>query len=219
MLGGLSMRFNRTVTGGFVHGLAGASVLILLAGPASASMMRFLSIEDLSRESSQIVRARITGQSVHWTANHEGIYTQIEAVVVGDIKGAPAPGGVLSRHPAQGRRLTIIQAGGEIDGVSLDWTGRPTFRDGEDLVLFLQPYEPADITDPRLLIVGGRQGRMRVIEDPQGLSPVMVERDLLGVLDAPFIEGDEPKGPAPRRDLVTMDDLKRRAQSAGGGSR
>jgi hypothetical protein len=175
--------------------------------------MRFMPIEDLAQRSSQVVRARITGQSVHWTANHDGIYTEIEAVVTGDIKvdrGRPgAPAGA-------GRRLTIIQAGGEIDGVSLDWTGRPTFRPGEDLVLFLQPYEEADMTDPRLLVVGGKQGRMRVIDDPAGGSALMVERDLQGVLDAPFIEGDEPVGPAPRRDLVGMDELRRRVLSAGG---
>lgn len=207
------MRLPKTVRVALACGLAMVSSLIILTLPANASVMRFMPIEDLARRSSQVVRARITAQSVHWTANHEGIYTQIEAVVTGDIKAEPGRPGTLG---GTGRRLTIIQAGGEIDGVSLDWTGRPTFRPGEDLILFLQPYEEADPSDPRQLVVGGKQGRMRVLEDPQGGSPVMVERDLQGVLDAPFIEGDEPVGPAPRRDLVGLDELRRRVLSAGG---
>lgn len=171
--------------------------------------MRFLSIEELARESSRVVRVKIVGQSVHWTDNHEGIYTEVEAQVLGDIKGVPA----------QGRRLTIMQAGGEIDGVSLDWTGRPTFQVGQDLVLFLQPYDDATPSDARLLVVGGKQGRMRVKQNGQGGSPLMVERDLAGVLDAPFIAGDEPKGPARRRDLISFDELRRRVESAGGRNR
>ncbi|HEY3175193.1 MAG TPA: hypothetical protein VGK94_05470 [Candidatus Polarisedimenticolia bacterium] len=207
------MRLPRTVRAAFACGLAVVSSVVLLSLPASASIMRFLSIEELGGRSTEVVRARITGQTVHWTANHEGIYTEVNAVVTGDIKGAPgrpaAPGGA-------GRRVTIIQAGGEIDGVSLDWSGRPTFSPGEDLVLFLRPYDETNQADPRLLVVGGKQGRMRVVSDPNGGSEMMVERDLVGVLDAPFIEGDEPIGPAPRRDLVSLEELSRRVRPAGG---
>jgi hypothetical protein len=206
------MRFAQTVRGGFARAVAVGAGLLLLGAPATASIMRFLSIEELAGESALVVRARITGQSVHWTANQEGIYTEIQAVVLGDIAS-----GTIQGPAAQGRRLTIIQAGGEIDGVSLDWTGRPTFRDGEDLVLFLQSYDPAVPGDSRYLVVGGKQGRMRVIEDPTGRSAPMVERDLVGVLDAPFIEGDEPKGPAPRRDLMGLEELRSRARAARGG--
>lgn len=207
------MRLLRTVGAALACGLSVVSSSIVLAPPAAASVMRFLPIEELARSSTQVVRARITGQSVHWTANHEGIYTEIEAVATGDIKVAPGRPGTPANP---GRRMTIIQAGGEIDGVSLDWTGRPTFRTGEELILFLQPYDENDLSDPRLLVVGGKQGRMRVLEDPRGGAPVMVERDLQGVLDAPFIEGDVPAGPAPRRDLVSLDELRQRVLSAGG---
>jgi hypothetical protein len=189
------------------------SVWLVGVSPLVASIMRFVPIEELAGESSLVVRARITGQSVHWTENHEGIYTQIEAVVLGPLKGQPPRQGT-----ADVRRLTIIQAGGVIDDVSLDWTGRPTFRTGEDLILFLQPYDSTDPADSRLLVVAGKQGRMRVIEDPRGKAPVMVERDLTGVLDAPFIEGDEPTGPAPRRDLIPLEEVARRVREADGGS-
>ena len=206
------MRLLETVRPALVRGLVVVSSLALLAPPATASVMRFLSIEELAAESTAVVRARIVGQSVHWTGNHEGIYTRIEAVVIGDVKGEPGrPGALLA-----GRRLTIIQAGGEIDGVSLDWTGRPTFRDGEDLVLFLQPYDPAVPSDDRLLVVGGKQGRMRVLEDPSGRSPVLVQRDLQGVLGTGFVEGEAPAGPPKRLDLVGFDELRRRVAAAGG---
>lgn len=192
-----------------------SGVILLSISPTQASVMRFLSVEELAVRSSQVVRARITGQTTHWTANHEGIYTEIEAIVLGEMKreGRPTPG-----SQTNGRRLTIIQAGGVIDGISLDWTGRPNFNDGEDLVLFLAPYEPSDPQDQRLLVVGGKQGRMRVLTDGRG-KPTMVERDLQGVLDAPFIEGDIPTGPAPRRDQMPFDEFRNKVRTTGGGVR
>jgi hypothetical protein len=174
------------------------------AGSLEASIMTFLSVEDLAGASTHVVRARITGQTVRWTDNREGIVTLVEATVVSDLAAGPG------EDYAAGRRLTIVQAGGEIDGVSLDWAGRPTFRTGEDLVLFLAPYEPADRDDERLLIVGGKQGRMRVIPGPQGSGPVAVQRDLAGVRSAPKISGVLPEGPAPRPDLIPFDELRSR---------
>lgn len=212
------MPLMRTGGGPFARCLLLVSCAVLLTiVPTPASVMRFLSIEDLSSRSSQVVRARIMGQTTHWTANHEGIYTEIDALVLGDLRaGGPIPGA-----PPGARRLTIIQAGGTIDGISLDWTGRPIFNVGEDLVLFLAPYEPTRPEDHRVLIVGGKQGRMRVLTDGSG-NPRMVERDLQGVLDAPFIEGDTPTGPAPRHDQIPFDELSLKVRNTvhntpGGG--
>jgi len=179
----------------------------LAAGSVEASMMSFLSVEDLARASSRVVRARITGQTTRWTDNHEGIVTLVEATVISDLAASPG------RGIAAGRRLQIVQAGGEVDGVLLDWTGRPTFRTGEDLVLFLAPYED-DPADERLLIVGGKQGRMRVITGPGGGNPVAVERDLLGVRSAPRISGDIPTEPPPRVDLIPFGELGQRVSAA-----
>ncbi|HKY30962.1 MAG TPA: hypothetical protein VJV23_00380 [Candidatus Polarisedimenticolia bacterium] len=184
-----------------------AGVAIAAAGsrPAQASIIKFAQIEELARSSSMVVRARITDESVHWTEDRQGIYTLVEAVVLGDVAAHPG------REVPAGRRLTIVQAGGEIDGVSLDWVGRPTFEVGEDLVLFLQPYDPKDRSDQRLLVVGGKQGRMRVVEGPGG-EPAGVERNLMGVRGAPALSGDLPEGPAPRKDLVPYDELRRRVR-------
>lgn len=209
------MAFMRTGRGSFTRCLLLSSAVILSIAPSRASVMRFLAVEELADHSSQVVRARITGQTTHWTPNHEGIFTEIEAVVLGEMKW---DGGAVPGSPAQGRRITIIQAGGTIDGFSLDWNGRPTFRYGEDLVLFLAPYEPSDPQDRRLLVVGGKQGRMRVLSDAQG-SPVMVERDLMGVQGAPFIEGDTPKGPPPRQDRIPWDVLREKVRAGRGGAR
>lgn len=206
------MRLRGTVKDRLAHGLIVASALLASVAGARGSIMRFVPIEGLAREASLVVRARVTGRSVHWTSDHQGIYTRIEAVVVSGIKGRPA-------EASPGRRLTIVQAGGQIDGVSLDWTGRPIFRVGEDLVLFLQPYDQADPEDPRLIVVGGKQGRMRVVEDAGGKAPLMVQRELAGVLDSPFVEGELPTGPAPRRDLLPFEELLQRVRAAapGGG--
>jgi len=209
------MRLLSTVMGKLVCGPTLAAALVLGAVPAAASIMRFLPVEELARASTRVVRARVTGVSVHWTDDRKGIYTEIDVVAVGPAlkwRGEPAAA-------VAGRHLSIIQAGGTIDGVSLDWTGRPTFRRGEDLVLFLDAYDQADPADPRLLVVGGKQGRMRVLPDPDGSGALMVERDLAGVLDAPFVESGKPDGASHRRDLMKLDELRARVSAAPGGAR
>ncbi len=209
------MRLLSTVMVKLACGLTLVAALALGAVPAAASIMRFLPVEELARASTRVVRARVTGRSVHWTADHKGIYTEIDVVVVGPAikwRGEPATA-------AAGRRLTIIQAGGVIDGVSLDWTGRPTFRKGEDLVLFLDAYDEGNPSDARLLVVGGKQGRMKVLPDPGGSGALMVERDLAGVLDAPFVDSGTPDAGSHRRDLLKLDDLRARVLATPGGPR
>lgn len=179
--------------------------LCVSVNPVSASIVRFLSVEELSQASSDVVRGRVVGQTVHWTPHHEGIYTKVQIEVLEALQGEASPG----------RRMTIIQAGGTIDGVSLDWTGRPVFTDGEDLILFLQPYEPGNPADGRHLVVGGKQGRMTVVSDPSGL---MARRDLIGLSEAPFVEGAAPAHPPARRDLLPLDDLRQRLRRAPKGS-
>ena len=67
------MRLLKTVGAALACGLSVVSSFIVLAPPAAASVMNFMPIEDLARSSTHVTRARITGQSVHWTAYHEGI--------------------------------------------------------------------------------------------------------------------------------------------------
>jgi len=209
------MRLLTTVKGKLACGLTLATALALGVAPAAASIMRFLPIEELARESTRVVRARVTDRSVHWTPDHKGIYTEIDVVVIGPaLKWS---GGTAAA--AAGRRLTIVQAGGTIDGISLDWTGRPTFERGEDLILFLQEYDENDPAEQRLLVVGGKQGRMRVVPDEMGSGALMVQRDLVGVMDAPFIEDGEPSPGAHRRDRIGLDELRARVAGAAGGIR
>lgn len=194
-----------------VPGLAVALGLALSVLPAGASTMRFLEVEDLARSSTLVARARILSARARWTEGQKGIVTEVRAVVLGALASSGVP-------PREGRQITILQAGGEVDGVRLDWIGRPTFEPGEDLILFLQPHDPADPADERMIVVGGKQGKMRVL--PQagaGAGALVVERNLAGILDAPAFEGVEPTGPGHRRDQIPFDELSRRVRPAGGG--
>src|SRR5688572_31866926 len=106
--GGVCMRWSRIFWDSPAPGRIAAWGLLaaLAAGSVEASMMSFLSVEDLARSSSRVVRARITGQTTRWTDNHEGIVTLVEATVISNL-AAPA-----GREIAAGRRLQIVQAGG-----------------------------------------------------------------------------------------------------------
>ena len=97
--------------------------------------------------------------------------------------------------------VTLTQLGGALDGITMDYSGRPTFRVGETVVLFARPNQHND-----LLVVGLKQGKLVVRGNE-------VQRELSGVS---FIDADLSASPKrnPARKLVqaryTLDELRDR---------
>lgn len=153
------------------------AVLLLSAGSASSTVMRFMSLEELTSRSTDVVRGTVLGQSVRWTENREGILTYVDLLIHERLKG--------TRPIAQ--VVQLVQSGGELEGRRMRVVGLPEFQDGEEVVLFLAPYS----NDPReadhVSLIGGRMGRLPVIPDPAGGESFVV-RELSGLKFAEFEE-------------------------------
>jgi hypothetical protein len=119
-------------------------LLILLLNPAHATVMRYLEIEELTRLSTEVFHGQVVSTRVYWDEEHARIYTAVRVQINESFKGAAQRGEII----------TITQLGGELDGMRLDYGGRPVFNVGEAVVLFAKPGR-----NHELLVVGLKQGQ------------------------------------------------------------
>jgi len=122
-------------------------LLILLLNPAHATVMRYLEVEELTRLSTEVFHGQVVSTRVYWDEEHTRIYTAVRVRINESFKGAAKRGEIV----------TITQLGGELDGLRLDYAGRPVFNVGEAVVLFAKPGR-----NHELLVVGLKQGKLRV---------------------------------------------------------
>jgi hypothetical protein len=125
-------------------------LLALLLCPAHATVMRYLEVEDLTKLSTEVFHGQVVSTRVYWDDKHTRIYTAVRVRISESFKGAAKRGEVV----------TVTQLGGELDGLRLDYSGRPTFNVGEAVVLFAKPGRNHD-----LIVVGLKQGKLRVVGD------------------------------------------------------
>jgi hypothetical protein len=106
--------------------LAALAFTSLFLAPARASLVIALDLPELTSRAERVVVAQVLSVSARWDSQHRTIYSTVELAVAEIWKGA-LPG-----------RLTIIQVGGEVDGITMRVHGLPDFTAGERAVLFLQ---------------------------------------------------------------------------------
>ena len=104
--------------------LAGASM-------ASATTVQKLSMKDLSKNSASIARAQVEDVVARYDVNKE-IYTYITLKVLEPVKGS---------HKDE--VITIRQLGGVVDNIASIVPGTPTFKKGEEVVVFLSRNDAA----------------------------------------------------------------------------
>lgn len=117
---------------------------------AQATIVRYLEVEELARLSTDVIHGQVLSTRTYWDESHARIYTAIRVQVNETFKGA-APRGAI---------VTITQLGGELDGMRLDYNGRPQFNTGETVVLFTKKGQKQD-----LIVIGMKQGKLRVVGD------------------------------------------------------
>jgi len=187
-----------------------------LPSPAGATIMREMSIAELSALSAHVVRGTILGQVSRWSEDGKGILTYVDVVVQERVKGSRALPDVIQ----------IVQPGGELDGVRMAIVGGPVFREGEDLFLFLGEYSDNPAEADLVVIIGGRMGRLPVVPDPDGGEPRVLQE--FGDLEfARFVEEQGETRlevePAPPTRAIPIGEFRRKVleppspRGAGGG--
>jgi hypothetical protein len=140
--------------------LAGASM-------ASATTVQKLSMKDLSKNSAAIARAQVEDVVARYDVNKE-IYTYITLRVLEPVKGS-----------SKDEVITIRQIGGVVDNIASVVPGTPTFKKGEEVVVFLSRHDAAGYP----WVMGLQQGKFSVSQDENGAKKVRNELEGLRLMD------------------------------------
>lgn len=170
------------------------TVAFSAAAPAMATVLVPADMTELAREASVIVYGRVVDVRPQWADNRRRIETIVTLAVGEALKGQP------------GRHVSVRVPGGEMGRYRSVMVGAPTFRVGEDVVLFLGGAAPAM---PHLLGLG--QGVYRVSLDA-GTGRTLVTPSVIPTASSPtrITRGD------PNRRPVTVAEFARQVRAAIG---
>ncbi len=164
-------------------------VVMIVTLPASATIMQYLEIEDLTGLSSDVFHGQVISTDTRWNAARTHIYTSVRVRISESFKGATR----------RDQTITVTQPGGEKDGLRMDYAGRPEFAVGESVALFTIRGKNDDF-----IVVGLKQGKMRVDRGE-------IVRDFSGIMLVERLSGGRNLRPVtPRSTRLTMEELRTR---------
>lgn len=135
----------------------------LLAVPAAfAATVQKLTLQELTKKSDSIVRARVTDATSNWDANHKEIYTYYTFQILEPVKGRKGE-----------TTLTLREIGGTVGNIASVVPGMPGFSKGEEVILFLTPKDAAGYP----WVMGLQQGKYTIVEKD---GAKFVRNDLAG---------------------------------------
>jgi hypothetical protein len=168
--------------------LAIALAALIAPSIANATQVMHLDTRGLTRESSDIVIGTVGEQQAHWNDAHTMIVTEVTIHVSQSLKGVATPD------------LQLTQIGGEVDGMRYSVPGSPSFRTGEEVLIFAW----RDRTG-RPQVDGLSQGKFEIQRDPaSGARVVQRAAPGLGIRDAKSLEAVPTGRRAPRLKLDTL---------------
>jgi len=140
-----------------------AAVALAVAQAAFATSVLKLSLLELTKKSDSIVMARVDDAVSSWDAAHKEIYTYITLNVLQPMKGNKGA-----------TTITLRQLGGTVGNIASVVPGMPSFRKGEEVVVFLTQKDAAGYP----WVMGLQQGKYTVTTGKDGVK--MVRNDLAG---------------------------------------
>lgn len=106
------------------------------------------SVEEMTHDSKTILYGTCTHIESSWDEYQERIYTEIQVLAEGYLKGA------------QGSQLTITVPGGRVGNILYEVSDMPTFTEGEEFVVFLSEHSSG-----RNLVTGAVQGKLKIYKN------------------------------------------------------
>lgn len=152
-----------------------AAFSLLAASTATATSMVKMSLRDLAKKSDMIVLARVEDETARYDANKE-IYSYYTLRVLEPVKGAKGQ-----------TTITVRQIGGVVDNIASIVPGTPTFRKGEEVVVFLTREDATG----HPWVMGLQQGKYTVVADKDGMKHVRNDLDGLNLMGA---DGSKAEG-------------------------
>jgi len=119
--------------------------LWLLTDPGYSSVVKRMTIEEMTEEAGIILQGKVTALKGEWNNEHNKIHTFVTISVTEYIKG-----------DLKTKEITLRLLGGVVGDTALDIVGSPYFTPNEKVLLFLYPDYQAEFP-----IVGFSQGKFR----------------------------------------------------------
>ena len=143
--------------------VAAVTALALVGAQAAlATTVQKFSLQELTKKSNSIVMARVDDAVSSWDAAHKEIYTFYTLSVLQSVKGNKGT-----------TTITLRQLGGTVDNVASVVPGMPSFKKGEEVVVFLTQKDAAGYP----WVMGLQQGKYSV-SSKDGVK--MVRNELSG---------------------------------------
>src|SRR5436853_4765674 len=102
-----------------------AALAVLPTLTLIATVVPGFSLEQLTKTADMIVQARIERAWTAWDSRHKFIWTHYQLAPIEFLKGQASAS------------LIVSEAGGTLDGRSMEIQGTPQYHDREELILFL----------------------------------------------------------------------------------
>jgi hypothetical protein len=126
-----------------------ALALLLAAGYRANGQEKSITSDDLARKAEVVAVARVAQMKSEWNESHSMIRTRVTIAVNEYLKGSTAA-----------TVLTVYVPGGEVGDVGELYTHVPSFRENENVVVFLEKGQ-----DGTYRVSGGTQGKYIIETD------------------------------------------------------
>ena len=134
----------------------------VVVAPLHATTSIHVDTRELVESSSDIVVGTIESTFCRWDETHTRIVTEVSVRVSRSLKG-------------ESQRLTLVQLGGDLDGMRYTIPGSPAFRPGEEALLFVWRDRQG-----RAQVNALAQGKFDIRQDP-ATGEKLVQRGLPGL--------------------------------------
>jgi hypothetical protein len=132
-------------------------VFVLVVPTAEATLMVLLGLDEMARDSELVVRGTVTESTTRSLQDGRQLVTFTTLRVLESFKGSLSPEATV----------TFGQLGGHLGSLSLEYEGRPVFKPGEEVIVFLERT-----LEDTLTVHGMAQGRFLVTANNDGLPLV-----------------------------------------------
>lgn len=170
-----------------------AVCISLWGATALATQVIGLDVEELTWASDAIVEGRVTRVQSRWTAGGRLIVTEIDVEVASTLKGGAA------------EKVTLIQQGGTVGDLAQRVSGLASFREGEEVLLFLERQGSR-----RFAVTGLAQGKFRIQRQRDGRAALAVPEEI----DATLLDATTRRPIESRLQAVELAELKARISRA-----
>lgn len=123
-----------------------ATVVVVTA--AAATQVAYMSPQDLGRNSEVVFRGRVLSVDSYWNDKHTKIFTRTRIASDETYKGSSQS------------VVDVVQLGGTVDNIKVTVHGALQWKPGEEVLLFLEPYDAFTYQ-----VLGLSQGKFAIKRD------------------------------------------------------